>query len=162
MTTEGRKNLEDELFLLENVRFYKEEETNNETFAKELASLADIFVQDAFGTAHRAHASTAGVSNYLPSYAGLLVKKELTFLQSVFDQPERPLLAIVGGAKVSTKIAVLDHLLENVDYLVIGGGMAFTFLKAQGFSIGKSLCEDDKTDLALHLLDKAISLNKSI
>jgi len=150
------------VFLLENVRFYKEEENNDENFAKQLASLADIFVQDAFGTAHRAHASTAGVANFLPSYSGLLVKKELTFLQSVFDSPERPLLAIVGGAKVSTKIGVLEHLLESVDYLVIGGGMAFTFLKAQGYAIGKSLCEDNKCELAQNLLDKAISLNKSI
>ena len=150
------------LFLLENIRFYKEEEDNNDNFSKELASLADIFVQDAFGTSHRAHASTAGVANYLPSYAGLLVKKELSFLQNVFDQPKRPLLAIVGGAKVSTKIGVLNHLLETVDYLVIGGAMAFTFLKAQGYPIGKSLCENDKCDLALALLNKAITLNKSI
>ncbi len=157
-----KKQNDTKLFLLENVRFYEEEENNNETFAKELASLADIFVQDAFGTAHRAHASTAGIANYLPAYAGLLVKKELTFLQGVFDQPERPLLAIVGGAKVSTKIGALNHLLDTVDYLVIGGGMAFTFLKAQGYAIGKSLCEDDKCDLALALLDKALTLNKSI
>ena len=157
-----KKQNDTKLFLLENVRFYEEEENNNETFAKELASLADIFVQDAFGTAHRAHASTAGIANYLPAYAGLLVKKELTFLQGVFDQPERPLLAIVGGAKVSTKIGVLNHLLDTVDYLVIGGGMAFTFLKAQGYAIGKSLCENDKCDLALALLDKALTLNKSI
>ena len=157
-----KKQNDTKLFLLENVRFYEEEENNNETFAKELASLADIFVQDAFGTAHRAHASTAGIANYLPAYAGLLVKKELTFLQGVFDQPERPLLAIVGGAKISTKIGVLNHLLDTVDYLVIGGGMAFTFLKAQGHAIGKSLCEDDKCDLALALLDKALTLNKSI
>tara|TARA_B100000131_G_scaffold101388_1_gene98431 strand:- start:2123 stop:3322 length:1200 start_codon:yes stop_codon:yes gene_type:complete len=157
-----KKQNDTKLFLLENVRFYEEEENNNETFAKELALLADIFVQDAFGTAHRAHASTAGIANYLPAYAGLLVKKELTFLQGVFDQPERPLLAIVGGAKVSTKIGVLNHLLDTVDYLVIGGGMAFTFLKAQGHAIGKSLCEDDKCDLALALLDKALTLNKSI
>tara|TARA_Y100000748_G_C15501824_1_gene490423 strand:+ start:2368 stop:3567 length:1200 start_codon:yes stop_codon:yes gene_type:complete len=157
-----KKQNDTKLFLLENVRFYEEEENNNETFAKELASLADIFVQDAFGTAHRAHASTAGIANYLPAYAGLLVKKELTFLQGVFDQPEKPLLAIVGGAKVSTKIGVLNHLLDTVDYLVIGGGMAFTFLKAQGYAIGKSLCEDDKCDLALALLDKALTLNKSI
>ncbi len=150
------------LFLLENIRFYKEEENNDDNFSKELASLADIFVQDAFGTAHRAHASTAGVAKYLPSYTGLLVKKELSFLQNVFDQPERPLLAIVGGAKVSTKIGVLNHLLETVDYLVIGGAMAFTFLKAQGYPIGKSLCENDKCDLALALLNKAITLNKSI
>ena len=157
-----KKQNDTKLFLLENVRFYEEEENNNETFAKELASLADIFVQDAFGTAHRAHASTAGIANYLPAYAGLLVKKELTFLQGVFNQPERPLLAIVGGAKVSTKIGVLNHLLDTVDYLVIGGGMAFTFLKAQGYAIGKSLCEDDKCDLALALLNKALTLNKSI
>tara|TARA_B100000427_G_scaffold221969_1_gene185727 strand:+ start:13010 stop:14209 length:1200 start_codon:yes stop_codon:yes gene_type:complete len=157
-----KKQNDTKLFLLENVRFYEEEENNNETFAKELALLADIFVQDAFGTAHRAHASTAGIANYLPAYAGLLVKKELTFLQGVFDQPERPLLAIVGGAKVSTKIGVLNHLLDTVDYLVIGGGMAFTFLKAQGYAIGKSLCENDKCDLALALLDKALTLNKSI
>ncbi len=150
------------LFLLENIRFYKEEENNDDNFSKELASLADIFVQDAFGTAHRAHASTAGVAKYLPSYTGLLVKKELSFLQNVFDQPERPLLAIVGGAKVSTKIGVLNHLLETVDYLVIGGAMAFTFLKAQGYPVGKSLCENDKCDLALALLNKAITLNKSI
>jgi len=150
------------LFLLENIRFYKEEENDDDNFSKELASLADIFVQDAFGTAHRAHASTAGVAKYLPSYTGLLVKKELSFLQNVFDQPERPLLAIVGGAKVSTKIGVLNHLLETVDYLVIGGAMAFTFLKAQGYPVGKSLCENDKCDLALALLNKAITLNKSI
>jgi len=153
---------ESEIVLLENIRFNKEEEANDPLFAKNLASIADYFVQDAFGAVHRAHASTEGVANYLPSYAGLLVKKELSFLNSVFNSPDRPLLAIIGGAKVSTKIGVLDNLLDTVDHLVIGGGMAFTFLKAQGYAIGKSLCEDDKCDLALKLINKAASLNKSI
>lgn len=150
------------LFLLENVRFYKQETENNSEFAKKLADLADYFVQDAFGVVHRAHASTQGVSAFLPSYSGLLVKKELTYLQGALSAPKRPFVAIVGGSKVSTKLGVLTHLLKSVDELIIGGAMAFTFLKALGYSVGKSLCEDDKCDIALDLLEQAKQLNKKI
>lgn len=150
------------LFLLENVRFYKEETQNDTEFAKQLASLADYFVQDAFGVVHRAHASTEGISKFLPAYSGLLVNKELNYLQGALSKPERPFVAIVGGAKVSTKLGVLTHLLQTVDELIIGGAMAFTFLKALGFKVGKSLCEDDKCEIALDLLNQAKKLNKKI
>ncbi len=151
-----------EVALLENLRFHKEEEKNNPEFAKALASLGDIFVSDAFVTAHRAHASTAGIADTLPAYAGFLMEKEITYLSKVTENPERPLVAIMGGAKVSDKILVIENLLEKVDTLLIGGGMAYTFLKSQGIKIGKSLCEDDKLDLAKSLLEKAKKLGKKM
>lgn len=142
--------------LLENVRFYAEEEKNDPEFAKKLASVADLYVNDAFGTAHRAHASTEGVTKYLsPSVAGHLIEKELQFLQSAIDNPQRPLAAIVGGSKVSSKITVIDTLLDKVDKLLIGGGMIFTFYKARGLNVGKSLVEEDKLELARELEAKA-------
>jgi 3-phosphoglycerate kinase len=144
-----------DVVLLENVRFRKEEEKNDPAFAKELASLGDIFVNDAFGTAHRAHASTAGASDYLPCVSGYLIEKEIDIMGKALQDPERPLVAILGGAKVSDKIGVIQNLLEKVDTLLIGGGMAYTFLKALGYEIGKSLLEEDKISLAKELLDKA-------
>ncbi|OUC13722.1 MAG: phosphoglycerate kinase [Alkalinema sp. CACIAM 70d] len=145
-----------DVLLLENVRFYPEEEKNDPEFAKKLASVADLYVNDAFGTAHRAHASTEGVTKYLsPSVAGLLVEKELQFLQEAIENPQRPLAAIVGGSKVSSKIGVIETLLEKVDKLFIGGGMVFTFYKARGLSVGSSLVEDDKLELAKTLEIKA-------
>jgi len=153
---EKAKNLKDgEVLLLENVRFYPEEEKNDPEFAKELASLADIYVNDAFGTAHRAHASTAGVAKYLPAVSGFLIEKELKFLGDALDNPKRPFVAILGGAKVSDKIGVITNLLDKVDSLLIGGGMAYTFIKAKGYEIGKSLLEEDKLDLAKDLMEKA-------
>ena len=146
---------EGQVMLLENVRFHKEETDNNPEFAKELASMAEVFVNDAFGTAHRAHASTEGVSHYLPSVSGFLIEKELKFLGDALNNPERPFVAILGGAKVSDKIGVIDSLLEKVDTLMIGGGMAYTFFKAQGYGVGNSLCEPDKCELALSLMEKA-------
>lgn len=140
------------ILLLENVRFYKEETDNDSLFAKELASLADIFVHDAFGTAHRAHASTEGVGHILPSYAGFLMKKEVSFFQPILENPKQPLLAIVGGAKVSSKIAVLQSLLSTTKTFVIGGGMAYTFLKVQGYNIGTSLYEADCENIAKDFL----------
>ncbi len=145
-----------QVLLLENVRFYKEEEKNDPEFAKKLASNADFYVNDAFGTAHRAHASTEGVTKFLsPSVAGYLVEKELQYLQSAIEQPKRPLAAIIGGSKVSSKIGVIETLLEKCDKLIIGGGMIFTFYKARGLSVGKSLVEDDKLELAKELEAKA-------
>lgn len=142
--------------LLENLRFYNEEEDNDAEFAKKLASNADLYVNDAFGTAHRAHASTEGVTHYLsPSVAGFLIEKELEFLQSAIEAPKRPLVAIVGGSKVSSKIGVIETLLEKCDKLIIGGGMIFTFYKARGLSVGKSLVEEDKLELAKALEIKA-------
>jgi phosphoglycerate kinase len=142
--------------LLENIRFYKEEEKNDPEFAKKLAELADIYVNDAFGTAHRAHASTEGVAKHLsPAVSGLLMEKELSALGGVLEAPQRPFVAIVGGSKVSTKIGVLENLINKVDTLVLGGGMTYTFLKAQGYSVGKSICEDDKLDVARDLMKKA-------
>ena len=135
-----------DLLLLENLRFHPEEESNDSEFARQLASLADVFVNDAFGAAHRAHASTEGVAHHLPAVAGLLMEKEIDFLRRIVAQPERPLGAIIGGAKVSDKMAVLRNLLSLVDVLVIGGGMANTFLKAQGHAVGDSLVEDDQLD----------------
>ncbi|NEP21590.1 phosphoglycerate kinase [Moorena sp. SIO3I6] len=142
--------------LLENLRFHAGEEKNDPEFTKQLASLADLYVNDAFGTAHRAHASTEGVTHYLsPSVAGYLIEKELQYLQNAVENPEKPLAAIIGGSKVSSKIGVIDTLLEKVDKLLIGGGMIFTFYKARGMSVGKSLVEDDKLDLAKTLEAKA-------
>jgi 3-phosphoglycerate kinase len=127
------------VMLLENVRFRKEETKNGQAFSKELAGLAEIFVNDAFGTAHRAHSSTAGIAEYLPAVSGFLIEKEVKFLGSAVENPERPFVAILGGAKVADKIPVIDNLLGKVDTLIIGGGMAYTFLKAKGYEIGKSL-----------------------
>ncbi|MEN9215961.1 MAG: phosphoglycerate kinase [Gloeomargarita sp. HHBFW_bins_162] len=142
--------------LLENVRFYAEEEANDPEFAQKLASLADVYVNDAFGTAHRAHASTEGVAHYVkPAVAGFLIEKELQYLQGAIDQPRRPLAAIIGGSKVSSKIGVIEALLDKVDRLILGGGMIFTFYQAQGLSVGKSLVETDKLALAQTLMDKA-------
>ena len=153
-------NMKDgDIVLLENVRFEKGEEKNDPEFAKELASLADIYVNDAFGTTHRAHASTAGVAKYLPAVAGFLVEKEINFMSNALKNPERPFVAILGGAKVSDKIGVIDSLLDKVDTLIIGGGMAYTFFKAQGYNIGNSMCEADKLDLAISLMEKAKSKN---
>jgi 3-phosphoglycerate kinase len=144
-----------EVMMLENVRFHKEEEKNDPAFAKELASMADIFVNDAFGTAHRAHASTAGLADYLPAVSGYLIKKELDIMGKALESPERPFVAILGGAKVSDKISVIENLLEKVDSLIIGGSMAYTFFAAQGRSVGTSKYEADKLDLAGNLLKKA-------
>ena len=141
--------------LLENLRFHKEEEANDPEFAKKLASYADLFVNDAFGTAHRAHASTEGVTHYLPSVAGYLIEKELRVMGGALADPARPFLAILGGAKVSDKIEVINNLLTKVNVLIIGGGMAYTFQKAMGGRIGNSLCEDDKMDLAKDILARA-------
>jgi len=146
---------EGDVVLLENVRFYSEEEKNDENFARQLSELGDIFVNDAFGTAHRAHASTAGLAEYLPAVAGLLMEKELEMLGRLLSSPERPFLAIIGGAKVSDKIAVISNLLDKVDSLIIGGGMANTFLKAQGYDIGKSLLEVDRVEMAKSLMGEA-------
>ncbi|KAF3545348.1 hypothetical protein DY000_02004063 [Brassica cretica] len=144
------------VLLLENVRFYKEEEKNDPEFAKKLASLADLYVNDAFGTAHRAHASTEGVTKFLkPSVAGFLLQKELDYLVGAVSSPKRPFAAIVGGSKVSSKIGVIESLLEKCDILLLGGGMIFTFYKAQGLSVGSSLVEEDKLELATSLLAKA-------
>ena len=153
-------NLKDgDVMLLENVRFHKEEEANDPEFAKKLADMAEIYVNDAFGTAHRAHASTAGVASYLPAVSGFLIKKELDFMGSALENPERPFVAILGGAKVSDKIGVIENLMEKVDTLIIGGAMAYTFLKATGKNIGNSLCEDEKLDLAKDILEKAKQKN---
>ena len=144
-----------EILLLENVRYHREETDNDPEFAKKLASFAEIYVNDAFGAAHRAHASTAGVADYLPAVSGFLIEKELKFLGNALNNPVRPFVAILGGAKVSDKIGVIDSLLEKVDTLIIGGGMAYTFFKAQGYNVGNSLCELDKLDLAKELMEKA-------
>lgn len=144
-----------EILLLENVRFHREETDNDPAFSKELASMAEVYVSDAFGTVHRAHASTAGVAQYLPAVSGFLIEKELKFLGNAVSNPERPFVAILGGAKVSDKIGVIDSLLEKVDTLIIGGGMAYTFFKAQGYEVGDSICEEDKLDLATSLMEKA-------
>ena len=151
--TENMKN--GEVVLLENVRFDAREEANDREFAKELASMAEVYVNDAFGTAHRAHSSTAGVAEFLPAVAGFLMEKEINFLGTTLENPKRPFMSILGGKKVSDKIGVIDNLLEKVDTLLIGGGMAYTFVKAMGGKIGNSICEDDKLELALSLLEKA-------
>ncbi|MFA5876512.1 MAG: phosphoglycerate kinase, partial [Candidatus Margulisiibacteriota bacterium] len=145
-----------DVLLLENLRFHKEEEKNDPAFAKQLAALADIYVSDAFGTVHRAHASTEGIAHYLPAYAGFLVEKELQFLGSALDNPKRPFVAIIGGAKVSSKIGVLKNLIEKVDTLIIGGGMAYTFFKARGIEVGDSLVEPELIGEAKEILKKAI------
>ena len=150
-----------EVELLENVRFHKEEEKNDPAFAKELASLAEIYVNDAYGTAHRAHASTAGVADYLPAVCGFLIQKEITVMGNALQNPKRPFVAILGGAKVSDKIGVITNLLDKVDTLIIGGGMAYTFMKALGYSIGSSICENDKIDLAKDIMAKAKEKNVS-
>lgn len=144
-----------EVLLLENVRFYKEEEGNDPEFAKTLASYGDVYCNDAFGTAHRAHASTEGVSHYLPSYAGFLIEKEVRFMAPLLENPEKPFVAIIGGSKVSSKITVLESLVRTCDTIVIGGGMAYTFLNVLGNSIGKSLFEPDYVDTAKAFLEKA-------
>ena len=144
-----------EILLLENLRFHAEEEANDPAFAAALASYADIFVNDAFGTAHRAHASTVGIAKILPAYAGLLMESEIAALSNLLEAPKRPFAAILGGAKVSDKIKVIDHLLQKVDILVLGGGMANTFLLAQGKAVGKSLAEPDRADDARRILDTA-------
>lgn len=144
-----------EIMVLENLRFRPEEEKNGEEFSKELASLADIYVNDAFGTAHRAHASTAGIAAFLPAVSGFLIEKELKFLGEAVDSPRRPFVAILGGSKVSDKIAVIENLLDKADTVIIGGGMAYTFLKANGCPIGASLCEEDRLELARDLQKKA-------
>lgn len=144
-----------DVVLLENVRFVKTETKNDLDFAKKLASLADIFVNDAFGTAHRANSSTVGIANYLPAVAGFLIEKETSIMGKALDNPERPFVAILGGAKVSDKIGVINNLLDKVDKLLIGGGMAYTFLKAKGMNVGKSLLEEDKVELAKEMMKKA-------
>ena len=144
-----------EIMLLENLRFDARETKNGEDFAKALADMADVYVSDAFGTVHRAHASTAGVAAFLPAYAGLLVEKEISIMGKALDDPKRPFVAVLGGAKVSDKINVINNLLEKADTVIIGGGMAYTFKKAQGYTIGKSLLEEDKLDYAKEMLAKA-------
>ncbi len=144
-----------EIMLLENLRFDPREEKNDPEFAKELASMADVFVSDAFGTVHRAHASTEGVSRYLEAYSGLLVDKELSIMGKALEDPARPFVAILGGAKVSDKLNVINNLLEKADTVIIGGGMAYTFKRAQGFTVGKSLLEEDRIDYAKEMIEKA-------
>ncbi len=144
-----------EVLMLENVRFHKEEEKNDPAFARRLASLGEVYVNDAFGTAHRAHASTEGVAHLLPAVAGFLMEREIRFLGGLLENPERPFVAVIGGAKVSTKIEVLDNLLSRVSSILVGGGMAYTFLKVQGHGVGKSLVEEDLLDTARGLLEKA-------
>lgn len=146
---------EGQVVLLENVRFHKEETKNDPEFAKALAQLGDIYVNDAFGSAHRAHASTEGVAHYLPAVAGYLIQKELEVMGKALENPERPFVAILGGAKVSDKIGVIENLINKVDVLLIGGGMAYTFLKAKGYEVGNSLLEEDKVELAKQLMEKA-------
>ena len=144
-----------EIMLLENLRYHKEETKNDPEFAKKLASMADIYVSDAFGTVHRAHASTAGVAQYLPAVSGFLVEKELRVIGGALNNPERPLVAILGGSKVGDKLGVINSLLDKADTLIIGGGMAYTFVKAMGGKIGTSLCEDDRLDYARDMIAKA-------
>ena len=148
---------EGEVMLLENVRFEPGEEKNDEELSKKFASLAEVYVNDAFGTAHRAHSSTTGVASFLPAVSGFLIEKELNFMGSALENPERPFMAILGGRKVSDKIGVIEALLEKVDVLMIGGAMAYTFFKAMGYSVGNSICEEDKLDLAKELMEKAKS-----
>lgn len=146
---------EGEAMLLENVRFHKEEEENDMPFSKKLSELADLYVNDAFGTAHRAHASTAGVAKYLPAVCGYLIQKEINVMGKALTNPARPFVAILGGKKVSDKISVITNLIDKVDTLLIGGGMAYTFYRAKGYEIGTSICEEDKIELAKELLEKA-------
>ena len=152
---ESKKLQPKEIMLIQNTRFRKEEEKNDQTFSKELSQLADLYVNDAFGTSHRAHASNVGVSKFLPSAVGFLVQKEIEIMGKALENPERPFTAILGGAKVSDKIGVIENLLDKVDTILIGGAMAFTFIKSQGKNVGKSLIEEDKLDLAKSLLEKA-------
>ena len=159
-TKQAIDNMEDsDVVLLENTRMYEEEEKNDPEFAKKLASFAEIFVNDAFGTAHRAHASTEGVTHYIPAVCGFLIEKEINALDNSINAPQRPLVAIIGGSKVSSKIAVLTNLLDKVDTMLIGGAMSFTFLKAKGYNVGKSLVEDDKLDVAKEIMKKAEDKN---
>ncbi|MDD5253163.1 MAG: phosphoglycerate kinase, partial [Candidatus Omnitrophica bacterium] len=152
----------EKVVLLENLRYHAEEEANDANFSKQLASLADIFVNDAFGTAHRAHASTEGVTHFLKSCAGLLLEKEIKYLGEAVKDPQKPFVVILGGAKVSDKIGVIENLLPKCDAIIVGGGMAYTFLKAQGKQIGNSKLEKEKLDLAKSILDQAKQLNKEI
>ncbi|MBN1869493.1 MAG: phosphoglycerate kinase [Candidatus Omnitrophica bacterium] len=149
------KNSSERVILLENLRFHKGETKNDPEFSKQLASLADIYVNDAFGTAHRAHASTEGITHYLTSVAGFLLKKELDFLGKAIHNPEKPFVVVLGGAKVSDKILLIENLIKKADAIIIGGGMAYTFLKSQGENVGNSICENDKLELAKDLLEKA-------
>ena len=153
---------EGEIVLLENTRFHKEEEANDPAFSAALASLADIFVSDAFGTVHRAHASTAGVADYIPAVAGFLIGKELGIMGEALENPVRPFVAILGGAKVADKLAVISNLLNKCDTLIIGGGMAYTFLKAQGYEVGKSLLDEEKIDYCKEMIAKAALLGKKL
>lgn len=161
-TTKAANLAEGHILLLENLRFHKEETANDAEFAKKLASLADIYVNDAFGAAHRAHASTEGVTKFLPAVGGLLMEKELQALGNVLSDPARPFVAIVGGAKVSDKIGVIDNLIDKADIVLIGGGMSYTFAKARGGNIGKSLCEYEKLDLAREIADRADAKGKPL
>ena len=151
-----------EVLLLENTRFDAGETKNDPEFARELASMADVYVSDAFGAVHRAHASTAGVADYLPAYCGFLVEKELTALGGAIDDPKRPLVAVLGGAKIADKLAVIENLLEKADTLIIGGGMAYTFLKAKGYEIGDSLLDAEKIDYCKEMMDKAEKMGKQL
>jgi len=144
-----------DVMLLENVRYHAEETKNVPEFSKALASLAEVYVNDAFGSAHRAHSSTTGVADYLPAACGYLIQKEIEFMGGALEQPKRPLVAILGGAKVSDKIGVINNLLDKVDTLIVGGGMAYTFFVAKGYTIGTSLCEEDKVELAKDMMKKA-------
>jgi len=153
------KMIEGDVVLLENVRMFEQEEKCDENFSKQLAALAEIYVNDAFGTCHRAHSSTYGVAKYLPAVSGFLIQKELDALDKGINNPVRPLVAILGGSKVSSKIAVITTLLDKVDTVIIGGGMTYTFVKALGGKIGKSICEDDKLEVALEILNKAKEKN---
>lgn len=157
---ESAKNLaaglkDGDVMLIENVRFNKKETKNDPEFSKELASLAEVYVNDAFGSAHRAHSSTAGVTQYLPAVCGFLIQKEIRYIGGALENPKRPFVAILGGAKVSDKIGVINNLIDKVDTLIIGGGMAYTFFAAKGYSVGTSLCETDKIPLALEMMEKA-------
>ncbi len=151
-----------DVLLLENVRFYPEEEKNDTEFARKLAAPFDLFINDAFGTAHRAHASTVGVTKFLPAYPGCLMKREIESLSRLLMSPERPFVAVIGGAKVSDKLGVLENLLDKVDVLLIGGGMANTFLMAKGLDVGQSLCEKEKREDALRIMEKANNLGKDL
>lgn len=155
----ARELKQGDILLLQNMRFRKEEEENDEIFSKELASLGDIYVNDAFGTAHRAHSSTVGIAAFLPSAMGYLIEKELRIMGRALETPERPFIAILGGAKVSDKIGVIENLIDKVDILIIGGGMAYTFLKSEGHEVGQSLLEEDKISLAGSLIKKAKEKN---
>lgn len=151
-----------EILLLENVRFENGETKNDEEMSRVLASFAEIFVNDAFGSAHRAHCSTTGIASYIPAVGGFLMKKELDALGKAFESPEKPMVAVLGGSKVSDKIGVIESLLKKADSILIGGGMAYTFIKAKGYDVGKSLCEEDKLDLAKSLMEKAEKLGKKL